>query len=105
MKTLFFGTALALSALFVQPCIAAESKQLSELKPEELKDVYFICKTNKSPLSYQPGEEMVYTITLHTGNDKPGNWTLSYIRQGDDNKKFSGSAPADNGSSGADGCK
>lgn len=95
MKTLFFGTALALSALFVQPCIAAESKQLSELKPEELKDVYFICKTNKSPLSYQPGEEMVYTITLHTGNDKPGNWTLSYIRQGDDNKKFSGSAPAD----------
>ena len=95
MKTLFFGTVLALSALFVHPCIAAESKQLSELKPEELKDVYFICKTNKSPLSYQPGEEMVYTITLHTGNDKPGNWTFSYIRQGDDNKKFSGSAPAD----------
>ncbi len=54
-----------------------------------------IGKTNKSALSYQPGEEMVFTFKMDYATAKPGKYFLSYLRRGDDNKKFSGKVPAD----------
>ena len=95
MKSLLFSTMLAVGTLFSVSVFAQEPKQLTETKPEELTDVYIHCSTNKSPLSYKPGEEMIFTFTLDTGKDKPGDWQFYYSRGGDDNKKFNGYAPID----------
>ena len=54
-----------------------------------------IGKTNKSALSYQPGEEMVFTFKMDFAKAKPGKYFLSYVRRGDDHKSFSGKVPAD----------
>ena len=54
-----------------------------------------IGKTNKSALSYQPGEEMVFTFKMDFASAQPGKYFLSYVRRGDDNKSFSGKVPAD----------
>ena len=54
-----------------------------------------IGKTNKSALSYQSGEEMIFTFKMDFASVKPGNYFLSYVRRGDDNKSFSGKVPAD----------
>ena len=95
MKSILLSMFLACAAFSPIMGMAAEVKQLSENAPAELKNVRIIGKTNKSALSYQPGEEMIYTFTLDTGKDKPGNWKFVYNRRGDDNKTFSGSAPVD----------
>ena len=52
-------------------------------------------KTNKSPLSYQAGEEMIFSFKADFGNVEPGKWFLFYERKGDDHKTFSGKIPAD----------
>ena len=95
MKTLLLCTILAAGNLFSFSSYAVTQKILSEIRPEELTEVHILCQTNKSPLSYKPGEEMVYTFTLDTGKDKPGNWKFHYSRRGDDNKSFNGYAPVD----------
>ncbi|MBQ9501617.1 MAG: hypothetical protein IJU70_05630 [Lentisphaeria bacterium] len=81
MKKTLAGIVFALAPVLVLQGIAA--------------DIRLTGKTNKSPLSHQPGEEMVFTFTLDTGKDKPGNWKLHYLRRGDDNKTLKGTAPAD----------
>ncbi|MBQ6472459.1 MAG: acetylxylan esterase [Victivallales bacterium] len=53
-----------------------------------------IGETNRSALSYQPGEEMTYTFRLEPRESIPENCFLSYVRRGDDGKTFSGKAPA-----------
>ena len=95
MKTILLSTMLLCTALLPFTDCSAEPKQLSEKAPHELQDVRIIGKTNKSPLSYLPGEEMVFTFTLDTGNDKPGDWRFFYVRKGDDNQTFQGYAPID----------
>ena len=52
-------------------------------------------KTDKSPLEYDPGEEMIFTFRTDFGDVLPGNWFLRYERKGDDLKTFSGKVPAD----------
>ncbi|MBE6372097.1 MAG: acetylxylan esterase [Lentisphaerae bacterium] len=52
-------------------------------------------KTDKSPLSYQPGEEMIFSFEADFGDVKPGKWSLVYERKGDDHRTFSGKVPAD----------
>ena len=84
LLSVVFGLALAL------PCFAA---QLSEKNPETLANVRIVGKTNKPFLSYKPGEEMVFTFTLDTGKDLPGNWNFHYRRGGDDNNIYTGKAP------------
>ena len=54
-------------------------------------------ESNRSALSYQPGEKMVFTFSLNTIEKGAEKWFLSYIRRGDDGKSFSGKAPADKG--------
>lgn len=54
-----------------------------------------IGETNKSALSYQPGEEMVYTFKMDFAGLTPGKWSMKYVRKGDDGKTFSGQVPAD----------
>ncbi|MBO4631052.1 MAG: hypothetical protein J5858_03930, partial [Lentisphaeria bacterium] len=51
--------------------------------------------TNKSALSYQPGEEMVYTFKMDFASIPPVKGFLKYVRRGDDGKTFSGQVPAD----------
>jgi len=51
--------------------------------------------TNKSALSYQPGEEMVYSFKMDFASLTPGKWFMRYVRKGDDGKTFSGKVPAD----------
>ncbi|MBQ7209034.1 MAG: acetylxylan esterase [Lentisphaeria bacterium] len=62
---------------------------------EPAADIRLVGKTDKSPLSYRPGEEMVFTFTLDAGEAKQGNWKLHYLRRGDDKKTLEGTAPAD----------
>ena len=95
MKSLLFSTMLAVGTLFSVPVLADAPKTLSETRPAELANVHIHCQTNKSPLTYKPGEEMVFTFTLDTGKDKPGDWKFYYVRRGDDNKTFKGYAPVD----------
>ena len=65
---------------------AAESKMYP--------DVQIIGSTDKSPLSYRPGDEMVYTFKVDFGKSEPGEWFLRYVRRGDDGKTFSGKVSA-----------
>ena len=65
---------------------AAESKMYP--------DVQIIGSTDKSPLSYKPGDEMVYTFKVDFGKSEPGEWFLRYVRRGDDGKTFSGKVSA-----------
>lgn len=50
--------------------------------------------TNKSPLSYNIGEEMVFSFKLESQNSNKKDTYLSYFRRGDDGKTFSGKVPA-----------
>ena len=72
---------------------AAKKASAAAKKPVPMPQI--IGKTNKSALSYQPGEEMVFTFKMDYANAKPGKYFLSYLRRGDDNKRFSGKVPAD----------
>ena len=95
LKKLLLSTVLFSGTAAVIPLIAAEPVRLSEKAPETLVNVKILGKTNKSPLSYRPGEEMIFIFSLDTGADKPGNWKFHYLRRGDDNKVYSGEAPVD----------
>ena len=72
---------------------AAEKAPAAAKKPVPMPQI--IGKTNKSALSYQPGEEMIFTFKMDYAAAKPGKYFLSYLRRGDDNKSFSGKVPAD----------
>ena len=58
-------------------------------------NVFLVGKTNKSALSYKPGEEMVYTFKAELGNQKADGLFLRWVRKGDDGVKMSGKVPAD----------
>ena len=60
-------------------------------------NVYIVGKTNKSALSYKPGEEMVYTFKAELGNQKADGLFLRWDRKGDDGQKASGKVPANQG--------
>jgi len=58
-------------------------------------DVEILGETNRSALSYQPGEEMVYTFRVNgAGPAEAAKWFLQYTRRGDDGVSSSGKAPA-----------
>ena len=81
-----------------EPRPAAKKAAKQTVKPATKKAVprpRVIGKTNKTALSYQPGEEMVFTFKMDYASAKPGQYFLSYLRRGDDNKHFSGKVPAD----------
>ena len=65
---------------------------------EEIRKFYpeleILGATNRPALSYQPGEEMVFTFQLNNTQEIPGDWQLRYTRRGDDGKTVSGKAPA-----------
>ena len=73
----------------------AAKKAAKPAAKKAVKNPQIIGKTNKSALSYQPGEEMVFTFKMDYAAAKPGQYFLSYLRRGDDNKRFSGKGPAD----------
>ena len=58
-------------------------------------NVFLVGKTNKSALSYKPGEEMIYTFKAELGNQKADGLFLRWVRKGDDGVKMSGKVPAD----------
>ncbi len=51
-------------------------------------------KTNKSPLSYKVGEEMIYTFKLDAGGENADGLFLRWTRKGDDGIQQSGKVPA-----------
>ncbi len=52
-------------------------------------------ETDKSPLSYAPGEPMVFTLRLHFKGPKPTvPYFIAWRRSGDDGKQETGRAPA-----------
>ena len=53
--------------------------------------------TDKDPLTYKPGEEMVFTLTPQgvAGELVAGEWFLSWERSGDDGKRERGKVPFD----------
>ena len=57
-------------------------------------DTEILCETNRSALSYQPGEEMVFSFRLNDTAGIPENCFLRFVRKGDDGKEFRGKAPA-----------
>lgn len=65
------------------------------LTQEELDKVRITGTTDKSALSYAPGESMVFTFKADFAGSSPKGYFLSYRRRGDDNKEFSGRVPAD----------
>ncbi len=72
---------------------AAKKAPAAAQKPIPMPQI--IGKTDKSALSYQPGEEMVFTFKMDFASAKPGKYFLRYLRRGDDHKNFSGKVPAD----------
>jgi len=50
-------------------------------------------KTDKSALSYEPGEAMVYTVKAELAGQSPDGLQIRWIRSGDDGKTESGSVP------------
>lgn len=71
------------------------AKKAPAKKAAEASVIKIVGKTDKSALSYKKGEEMVFTFTVDYGKNTPGKHFLHYVRRGDDNKTFSGKAPAD----------
>jgi len=69
-------------------CTAEEKK--FQIRP----GVEIVCESNKSALSYQPGEEMVFKFRLNTVENIPDSWYLRYDRAGDDRRYFRGKVPA-----------
>ena len=61
MKKLLLAIVFSIASILLN---AVEQKLLSEKEPETLTNVRILGKTNKSPLSYLPGEEIVFTFTL-----------------------------------------
>ena len=90
MKKLLLAIVFSIASILLN---AVEQKLLSEKEPETLTNVRILGKTNKSPLSYLPGEEIVFTFTLDTGKDKPGDWRFHFRQGGDGLKIQNGKAP------------
>ena len=59
-----------------------------------LKDARILCKTNKSPLTYKRGEEMIFTFNFESSDTPAEGLFLEYKRFGDDGITFSGKVPA-----------
>ena len=78
---------------------AAKKARAAKPKDKGLDTKYagirILCETNKSALSYAPGEEMVFTFKVDFGTVAPEKLFLRYTRRGDDNKTVSGHGPAD----------
>ena len=77
-----------LTALFLLALTVTTSLPLSGAGPQKAKRVLpqILGETNKSALSYQAGEEMVYTFKASFDSVVPGKWFLQYVRKGDDGK-------------------
>lgn len=97
MKHLPIAAVLLACAVTALPVSAAETPaEKQQVKIPDVSKARITVKTNKSPLSYLPGEEMVYTFTLDMGNgEKPEGLFFLYVCRGDDGKKFSDKVPAD----------
>ena len=63
---------------------------------QEMKQFSIQGDTNKSPFSYNIGEEMTFSFRVKTNGDCPENIYFKYFRRGDDGKTFSGQASACN---------
>ena len=74
---------------------AKKAKAADKALDTKYAGVQILCETNKSALSYAPGEEMVFTFKADLGGVSPDKLFLRYTRRGDDNKTFSGKVPAD----------
>ena len=64
------------------------------LAAQEITQAVIKGTTNKSPLSYNIDEEMVFSFKLEAENAETKDTYLSYFRRGDDGKTFSGKVPA-----------
>ena len=62
-----------------------------------LRDARIICTTNRPPLSYKKGEEMVFNFQFESSDTPSEGLVLEYRRYGDDGITFNGSAPASEG--------
>ena len=96
MKHSLIAIAVLFCAGFSIPVFAAETQTASQQEKIDFSNAKITLKTNKSALSYLPGEEMVFTFTLDMGNSsKPSGLFLQYTCRDDEGKRFSGQAPAD----------
>ena len=71
---------------------AGDKKTVAEI--DKYASVQILGRSDKSPLSYKIGEEMIFSFEVDFGDVKPGKWSLVYERKGDDHKTFSGKVPA-----------
>ena len=104
MKRFIFGAFAAAALVLALPCEAAPPKAKAAKKaktaPKAKKAVSPLSKivinvtTDKSALSYKPGEKMVFTFKVDFNGATPGDWYLKAVRKGDDNKTFSKQVPA-----------
>ncbi|MDO4575830.1 MAG: acetylxylan esterase [Planctomycetia bacterium] len=58
-------------------------------------EFYFYGETDKNPLEYKPGEEMVFTVQLLEDGKPVSGKTLKWTRRGDDGQTVSGEAVSD----------
>jgi len=65
-----------------------------DAEPKFYPDLEILGETNRSALSYQPGEEMIFTFKLNDAKNIPENSVLQFIRRGDDGQTFQGKVPA-----------
>lgn len=64
----------------------------AEFNPE---NVQLVGETNKSALSYAPGEEMVYKVKADLDGQSAEGLQIQWSRYGDDGKTMEGTVPAD----------
>ncbi|MGE4563782.1 MAG: acetylxylan esterase [Victivallaceae bacterium] len=72
-----------------------DNYQLKAFTGLDVQKVSLAGVTDKDPVSYKPGEEMVFTITPDLQNQQPSldGYVINWTRTGDDGKTVSGKSP------------
>lgn len=71
-----------------------EKYKMTSKERYPLRDARITCLTNRSALSYQRGEEMIFTFKFVSSDTPSEGLFLEYSRFGDDGETFSGTVPA-----------
>lgn len=80
--------------------ITSETKEYNEMKSinNSFEKIYFLGKTNKNPLEYTSGEEMIFTVTLYGDGEVINAPYFRYEVTADDGSKKTGLVEVENGS-------
>ncbi|MBR6481552.1 MAG: acetylxylan esterase, partial [Thermoguttaceae bacterium] len=94
---MFTPNRITASPIRVPRLLAAGALLLFALLPAALRagEISFYGETEKNPLAYEPGEEIVFNVQLLDDGAPCGGKTVRWLRTGDDGKTEEGEAVTD----------